>query len=204
MLCDRVGAQALRGTSRGSRTAVCHADERAVFVDKVDVNVLPALVPAVDVDGHPVSVATQQANREHRIARIEALARRRDDLVDAFDRAFTNEKVGLKDLDNPDETKSCAPPNIEGAAQEDVAKALADTLGRLTDLYQDDTIAHLTRALSRTMGDIEASPDALTALAELDGREGYRPEASSSAHCGRCSLMGGCRRFRCTPPACFE
>lgn len=178
MICDRVGAQALREDVAGlSYRSVCHADGRGVFVDKVDVNVLPVLVPAIDVDGHPVSVASQQANREHRIARIEALGRRRDDLVDAFDRAFTNEQVGLKDLDNPDETKSCDPPESGGAAEEDVAKALADTLGRFTDLYRDDTIAHLTRALSRTMGDIEGSPEALTALAQLDGREGYRPES---------------------------
>lgn len=178
MLCDRVGAQALREDIAGlSYRNVCHADERGAFVDQVDVQKLPALVPAVDVDGHPVSVATQQANREHRIARIEALARRRGDLVDALDRALTNEKVGLKDLDDADDARSCDPPSGDGPAQEDVAKALADTLGRFTDLYQDDTIAHLTRALARTMADIEASPDAQTALAQLDGREGYRPES---------------------------
>ncbi|MBX3190742.1 MAG: hypothetical protein KF819_27335 [Labilithrix sp.] len=177
MVCDRVGAQALRDDVAGiSYHAVCHANAAGEFADTVDVAKLPPLEPAFDVHGKPVSIEQQVANRTRRVAKIEALARRRDDLIAAFDTALANEKVGLKDLENADEAKSCDPPSAPGAATEaDIRTELSDMLGRVTDLYNDDTIPHLTRALSRVMNDVEGSPDAQAALARFDARRGYRP-----------------------------
>ena len=176
MVCDRVGAQALREDIAGeSYHSVCHADAAGAFADKVDEAKLPPLDPSArDVKGNPVALEEQQENRAHNIARIEALARRRDDLIVAFDTAFSNETIGTKDLDNPDEKKSCdpAPGNVSEA---DVRTELAGMLGRLTDLYNDDTVPHLTRGLSRVMDDIEKSSDAQAALARFDARQGYRP-----------------------------
>lgn len=176
VLCDRVGAQALREDVTGaSFHAVCHADGEGAFADTVDVGKLPPLDPdARDVGGKPVSIEQQQKNRDHRIARIEALARRRDDLVAAFDLAFTGEPVGTKDLDNPDPTKSCGPSpgKVSEAA---VEKELGEMIGRLTPLYDDDTIPHFTRALTSVMREVEKSPDAQAALARFDARRGYRP-----------------------------
>src|SRR5690606_2441156 len=105
LLCDRVGAQALREDITGaSFHDVCHADASGSFEsDTVDVSKLPPLDPdARDVDGKPVSLEQQEKNRRHRIARVEALARRRDDLIEALDDALANEPVGTKDLANPD------------------------------------------------------------------------------------------------------
>ncbi|MDB4933452.1 MAG: hypothetical protein JWP87_424, partial [Labilithrix sp.] len=176
MVCDRVGAQALREDVAGvSYHAVCHADANGDFVNEVDIAKLPELGEAFDVDGKPVSIDQQVKNREHRIARIQAVARRRDDLIAAFDAAFANEAIGTKDLANADETKSCDPP--QGPSGEaDLRAELSDMLGRLTDLYNDDTIPHLTRALSHVMDDVERSPEAQAALARFDARRGYRPE----------------------------
>ncbi len=177
MVCDRVGAQALREDVAGiSYHAVCHADDGGMFVDRVDRAKLPDIGEAVDVDGKPVTIEQQVENRDHRIARVEAVARRRDDLVKAFDTAFANEAIGTKDLENPDPAKSCDPP--AGASGEaDLRIELSDMLGRLTDLYDDDTIPHLTRALSHVMDDVNHSPDAQAALTRFDARRGYRPES---------------------------
>jgi hypothetical protein len=179
MVCDRVGAQALREDVAGaSYHGVCHANADGEFADEIDRAKLPELGEAYDVDGKLVPIEQQVRNREHRIARIHALARRRDDLIQAFDAAFTNEPIGVRDLENPDEARSCDPPGggapgVSGEA--DLRPELAGMLGRLTDLYNDDTIPHLTRALSRVMDDVERAPDAQRALAQFDARRGYRP-----------------------------
>lgn len=175
MVCDRVGAQALREDVAGiSYHAVCHADANGEFANEVDRLKLPELAEANDVDGKPVPLERQVENREHRIARVQAVARRRDDLIAAFDVAFANEAIGIKDLANPDETRSCDPPSGP-TGEADLRVELSDMLGRLTDLYNDDTIPHFTRALSRTMDDVERSPEAQSALARFDARRGYRP-----------------------------
>ncbi|HVH41634.1 MAG TPA: hypothetical protein VM925_04805, partial [Labilithrix sp.] len=177
LVCDRVGAQALREDITGaSYHDVCHADPTGGFASTtVNTALLPPLEPdALDVQGRPVSLEQQQKNREHRIARIEALARRRDDLIGAFDVALTNEVIATKDLANPDPTKSCEPPPGP-TAEADLRTELSDMLGRMTDLYNDDTVPHLTRALSRVMADVDSSEDAQKALARFDARQGYRP-----------------------------
>ena len=189
MVCDRVGAQALREDVAGiSYHAVCHADANGMFVDEVDMATLPPLDDALDVDGKPVTIEQQVKNREHRIARVQAIARRRDDLIAAFDTAFANEPIGTKDLGNADPARSCDPPSgasgASGAsggsgtpAQVDLRVELSDMLGRLTDLYDDDTIPHVTRALSHVMDDVNHSPAAQAALTRFDARRGYRPAA---------------------------
>lgn len=176
LVCDRVGAQALREDVTGaSFHAVCHPDAEGAFTDTVDAAKLPPLeADAKDVGGKPVSLEQQQKNRAHRIARIEALARRRDDLVAAFDLALTGEVVGTKDLENPDPTRSCG-PSPGKVSEAPLEKELGNMLGRLTPLYEDDTIPHFTRALTRVMNEVEKAPDAQAALARFDARRGYRP-----------------------------
>lgn len=176
LVCDRVGAQALREDITGSSYhSVCHADAKGEFGATVDASLLPPLDPAATSSkGEPVPLSTQQANRAHRIARIEAIGRRRDDLIAAFDTAFANEPIATEDLANPDPVKSCDPPASSG--ERDLRTELKDTLGRMTDLYNDDTVPHLTRALARVMTDVDKSKDAQDALAQIDARKGYRPE----------------------------
>src|SRR5436305_1220092 len=95
MICDRTGAQALREDVVGaSFHAICHPDAKGAYAATVDKTKLTALDPAaIDTDGHPVPLARQEANRAHRIARIEALGKRREDLVRAFDAAFPDERI---------------------------------------------------------------------------------------------------------------
>src|SRR5438105_4368212 len=71
VLCDRVGAQALREDLSGdSFRRVCHKTN-GVFEDKVDVALLPALNPGVEVE---------RVTRDKMVGRVEALARRRAEL----------------------------------------------------------------------------------------------------------------------------
>jgi hypothetical protein len=185
LVCDRVGAQALREDVAGvSYHAVCHADASGHFADEVDASRLPALGEANDVDGRPVSIEQQAANRVHRIARIQAVARRRQDLIAAFDTAFANESIAIKDLANPDPARSCDPVRGSTGSEADLRPELAAMLGRVTDLYNDETIPHLTRALARMMDDIEREPEAQAALARFDARRGYRPKSVAAGVAG--------------------
>jgi hypothetical protein len=176
VFCDRVGAQALHDDPTGaSFYGLCHKGTVGAYIDKVDVSQLPALADgALDVNGNPVPLATQQAYRDHAVARIEALAAKRSQLIAALDFTMPDAKVSVKDLKNPDATKSCQSP-AGGADQRSLHDELADLLSRFTDLYNDGTIPESTESLARVMNAFRGSQDARAAYARLDARLGYRP-----------------------------
>ena len=171
-LCDRVAAQALPEDVTGwSWHAVCHPDASGNFATTVDQSRLVALDPnAVDVNGNPVPLATQQAERAYRVARIEALGRDRTLVTTAFDAALPDVMIPLKDLTASDATQSCAP-----AGNGPLHDELAQVLGRMVSLEDDGTVPLFTEALANVMNQIKQSPDAQAALARFDAREGYRP-----------------------------
>jgi hypothetical protein len=175
VICDRVGAQALREDMTGeSFRGVCHRAPGAQFADKVDTSKLPAITPqAYNQAGVLVSVEDQTRNRNKAVGRIEALGRRRDELIRALDQTFPEDKVAIKDLDNKDETKSCNAPS--GVAEGTLAGAVADMLGRMTDLYNDGTIPQSTESLARLVDTFQKSAEAQTAWSKLSSRLGYRP-----------------------------
>jgi hypothetical protein len=178
MICDRVGAQALREDVTGnSYHAICHADPTTgAYATAVDQSLLAPLDPnAVDVDGNPVSLAVEQANRAHNVARIEAVGRERLPIAGALDAAIPDVQVAVKDLANADPAKSCGAPT--GAATDGLHTELAHTLSNFTDLYDDRTIPLLTEALGHVLDTIKLSPDAQAALARMDARQGYRPSS---------------------------
>ncbi|HEY1693917.1 MAG TPA: hypothetical protein VGG39_17240 [Polyangiaceae bacterium] len=171
-LCDRIAAQALpEDVTSASWHAVCHPDASGAFATKVDQTRLPPIDPdAKDVDGNPVSAAVQQTERAYRVARIEALARDRLETTQAFDTAFPEQAIPLKDLTNPDPTKSCDP-----AGNGPLPTELAAVLGRMVTLEDDGTVPLFTEALGRVMNDVKASTETQAALARFDARQGYRP-----------------------------
>src|SRR5207249_2131625 len=86
LVCDRVGAQALReDVAAISYHGICHPDPvTGAYTDKVDTSRLVALDPnALDTDGHPVSLDQQLIHRQYRVARVETVGKRREDLVKA-------------------------------------------------------------------------------------------------------------------------
>jgi hypothetical protein len=171
-LCDRVAAQALPEDVTGySWHAVCHPDSSGTFATKVDQTRLPPMDPnAVDVDGNPVPLATQQADRAYRVARIEALGRDRVLLTTAFDAGLPDAMIPLKDLSASNATDSCAP-----AGSGSLHTELANVMGRLVTLEDDGTVPLFSESLGNVMNQVKASSDAQDALAHFDARQGYRP-----------------------------
>lgn len=156
VLCDRVGAQSLREDLGGdSFRAVCHRDANGAFADKVDVSKLPAMPAGAD--------RAAILGRARSIARIEALARHRADLIAALDALVP------------------AAQTVTGACTNGEAKPLsgelATLLARMSEAYDDGTVPQATRSLGRLMNAIKASPDAQGALERLNKRAGYRPES---------------------------
>jgi hypothetical protein len=175
VICDRVAAQALREDLTGdSFRTVCHKPRGGDFADKVDVGKLPAIDPqAVDEKGAPVSTDKQQKDRAFAIGRVEALARRRADLVRALDATFPESKIPIKDIDNADETQSCNAPQASGEGL--LTHQIADMLGRMGDLYNDGTLPQSTESLARVVDAFKKSDEAQAAWARLSARQGYRP-----------------------------
>ncbi|MGO9707937.1 MAG: hypothetical protein ACLQBL_03685, partial [Polyangiaceae bacterium] len=176
LVCDRVGAQALREDITGdSYEGICHPDPTTgAYAATVDTTLLPPLEPgAVDTDGYPVSMATQQADRAYNIARVESLGRDRGPIIQALDAAIPDIQIAVKDVTNPDPTQSCAPAPNGGTGG--LHTDLARTVGNLADLYDDRTIPLLTEAIGHVLDTVKASPDAQTALSHMDARQGYRP-----------------------------
>ena len=174
VLCDRVGGQALREDLIGaSFRAVCHRTN-GKFADKVDQTKLPALsAGGKDAKGIPVPLDKQRASRAYAVARIEALARRRDDLIEALDASFPDVLVPIKDVKNPDPRKSCAAPAKSGEGR--LPSELADVLARFTPLYLDGTLPQSTESLAKVVNAFRDSEEAQTAWARLGARKGYRP-----------------------------
>lgn len=181
VICDRVGAQALREDLTGaSFQNICHkpATKNGKYADEVDANKLPPIdQEGVNEKGERVSVDAQRKARDVAIGRVEALARRRTDLIRALDATFPETTLPIKDLDNADETKSCDSPRKKSEGL--LTEQIADMLGRMTDLYNDGTIPDSTQSLARVIQAFDKDQDAQDAWARLSARQGYRPVETS-------------------------
>ena len=175
VICDRVGAQALREDLTGdSFRGLCHKPKGGEFADKVDETKLPAINPeALNESGAAVTTEQQRKNRGIAVGRIEALGRRRADLIRALDATFPETKIPIKDIDNPDELKSCDAPQKSGEGL--LTDQIADMLGRMGDLYNDGTLPQSTQSMARVMDAFKKSEEGQAAWARLSARQGYRP-----------------------------
>ncbi len=174
IVCDRVGAQALRVDVTGaSFHRLCHADATGAFADRVDVSLLPPLRPSYDTAGNFVPMAKLKSDRAYQIGRVEALARRRGDLIQALDAAFPDIDIFLHKKTPVDPQSGC---EVSFEKQKRAYLELfAETLTRLIDLYNDQTIPSLTRSLGRLASALQEDDQAAAALARFDARQGYRP-----------------------------
>lgn len=176
VICDRLAAGALREDLTGaSFHDVCHRSvATGEFATTVDQARLPPLDPnAVNKSGYLVPMEEQEANRAKAVGRVEALARRREDLVRALDATFPATSIPIKDIDNPDPSQTCNAPAANGEGL--LTDAIADMLGRMTDLYNDGTVPDSTRSLAKVIDNFRQSEEAQGAWARLSGRQGYRP-----------------------------
>ena len=179
VICDRVGAQALREDVTGaSFHAVCHADANGNYSNTVDQSLLPPLSPTTNLDGQPVTVAEQIPERAHNVARIEALARDRSALIAAIDSAIPATTIPRLENDTAtDSSKPCSPAPGTGPLL--LQAELSRVTGNLIDLYNDETIPQTTEATGYLLDALKANPNVQNSLAIYNGRQGYRPLAIS-------------------------
>ncbi len=169
VLCDRVGAQALREDLTGaSFHDVCHPRADGSYADEVNRSALPPIRGAAKrTNGTTVSVEQQKESRELQIARIEALGRRRVELIQAIENLLPDieipAQVGMEDAQQ-------AP-----AAARGLRKELTLSLGRFLDLYADRSAQNLTDALGDVLTLLENDTESHTSLARLINRNGYQP-----------------------------
>jgi len=175
IFCDRIGAQSLpEDLTAASFHAICHKVNNT-YADKVDQSQLPPITSdAVDDLGRPVPVDVQTTARARAVARVEALAKHRAELIVAIDATIPDVSVAVKDVGNTDAKQSC-----NGKGESKLGHELANMLGRFTNLYNDGTIPASTRSVAHLMGAFQTSADAQLALARLSNRKGYRPVATA-------------------------
>jgi hypothetical protein len=174
VICDRVGSQALHEDMTGaSFEGICHKNlATGAYQDKVNEQLLPPPTEgAVDIKGKRVSVDDQTKNRAYAVSRIEALGRRRADLIEAFDASFPDIDLDVKNVSASDPGDSCEP----AAKVRTLGRELGDMLGRMAPLYNDGTIPQSTESLARVMQAFQKSPEAQAALTRFASRNGYRP-----------------------------
>ena len=162
VMCDRLGATVFSEDLDGaSFHRVCHIGASGAYADTVDAGVLPVF---------PGAKAARA--RELGVAKLEAMARHRTELIRAFNGAFPSTNI-------PD--RSAGDPN----ATLPLHTALLGFTQALTTLYDGNPyepggrplMPAATEALGGVLGDLEQNDAARAALGRASGRRGYRPEA---------------------------
>jgi hypothetical protein len=169
VLCDRLGASSFTEDLEGrSYQGICHYDDKGKYGSKIDTAFLP----------EPSNDEGLRARRLS-IAKLETLARRRSELIRAFNAAFPDAKI-----------QSPTGGNVR------LHDALLELTQRLTDLYDKNpfdpkadplmptstqSLGRLFRALgsanctSEKDCDGEKAAFAREALQNMTSRQGYRP-----------------------------
>ncbi len=165
VFCDRLGAELFQEDVTGvSYQSVCHYDSDGAYGDEVDTSALPK----------PKGDAAKEARRVA-IAKMNALIRRRGDLVRAFNATFPDVEIDNPATDKDGDTVL-------------LLDAMMDLGQRVSALYEQDPWAvaagdpfaeplapAATRALGRLFDSMSESDEAKSMLSRMWGRRGYRP-----------------------------
>ncbi len=175
-LCDRVGAATLTEDLGGrSYRALCHRDAAGRYAASVDAR--PEVLP-------PVSGGAAVARRLA-IAKLEAMARRREDLVRAFDAIFSDAPVpvphsGGKTIAGREALSALMKSLVPLYERNPVKGALDPDRGLVPDLTRSlgRMFAGLSGPAPGTRDDAlaQTSKAAREAMAHIAGRQGYRPQ----------------------------
>ncbi|WP_437874767.1 hypothetical protein [Sorangium sp. So ce513] len=160
LLCDRVGASSLVEDPTGaSYQRVCHYDGEGRYEDTVDVSLLP-----------PVSGEKAARARRLGVAKVEAMARWRGDLVRAV-----NAAVPDVEIDNV--------AAGEGGGKIRLRDAFLSLSQAIAPLYEASPfdaagpplLPESTRGMGRLAAAFAGSEEASGKLAQIGERKGYRP-----------------------------
>lgn len=159
VFCDRIGASVLSEDLTGaSYEPVCHYDAQGKYGDTVDTAGLP-----------PPNDAKAKTARELSLAKMNAMVRRRSELIRAVNTVFPDGEI-------PD-------PTGAGDKKIKLHDALLDFTQKLVPLYESNPYEKAgaplfpasTRSVARLFGALGESDDARKALTRIWGRQGYRP-----------------------------
>lgn len=159
VFCDRIGASVLsEDLSGASYQPVCHYDDQGKYQDKVDTTALP-----------PPNDAKATKARKLSIAKMDAMVRRRSELIRAVNAVFPDGEI-------PD-------PTGAAGAKIKLHDALLDFTQKLVPLYEenphekggDPLFPTSTRSIARLFDALGTSDEARKALTRIWGRQGYRP-----------------------------
>ena len=160
VLCDRIGAGALTEDLTGSSyAAVCHYSSTGTYGDKVDTAYLP-----------PVTGPEAEKARSLGIAKVEAMARRRSELVRAFNAIFPDVEIdNAATADTGDKIRLY-----------DAMMTFSQSLSRLYESNPFEpqgtpTVPASTRALAEAFASLATSKESRDAFSAVWGRQGYRP-----------------------------
>ncbi|MCU0690120.1 MAG: hypothetical protein MUF54_01835, partial [Polyangiaceae bacterium] len=168
----RVGAQALRDDVTGaSFRDICHLRADGTYAAKLDRARLPQVTVGSNTSGAILTVEQMRARRELRIARVEALGAHREPIVEALNAVLPDLQIPSLRLRAPDPADTCKPSGSKVSLHGE----LAQVLGRLVDLYNDQTIPAVTRGIGSLANRLAEDKEAQDALARMGAREGYRP-----------------------------
>ena len=159
-LCDRLGAGSFTEDWTGAPYAsICHYDAQGIYGDFVDTSTLP-----------PATSDASGRARQLSIAKLERMAQRRTELIDAVNATFPD--IDVPDLTTPDANDTVRLHDAVLAFSADVSRLYEENPA---EPGGEPTMPMVTRALGRLFGAIETSPEARAALARIAGRLGYRP-----------------------------
>lgn len=160
LVCDRVGASVFKEDLTGaSYHRVCHYDDDGSYGDQVDTELLPPIAKSNDKG---------QRARKLALAKMDAMVRRRSDLVRAFNTIFPDTEID----DVSTEKKG------DKVRFHDALMSFGQTMAKLYDenpFGGDPLMPHSTQSLARLFDALADSDEARAALAQIWGRQGYRP-----------------------------
>ena len=194
---DRAGALRRRlrphrraGAPRGPHGRVvprpiCHPDANGNYASTVDQTQLPPPSPtAVDIDGNPVSLAVQTANRAYAVnAHPGARATERPNLIASFDTIFPAIQVNIVNTGSPDPTQSCQPATADGDRHVHPTSSPACSRASSPSTTTAPSRSRPSRSPAIFKA-IQSSPDAQHSFAALRGAPGlpaHRPDAGRRA-----------------------
>lgn len=159
VMCDRVGASVLTEDLTGaSYHSICHPNDKGVYGDTIKGGVLP-----------PVKGKAKEARRLS-IAKMETMARRRSDLILAFNALFPDTEIDNVATADPGDKVH-------------MHTALQSLLQKMVPLYETNPYDKggealapaVTRSLGRLFNELAEREGARQSLAQIWARQGYRP-----------------------------
>ncbi|MEJ7728142.1 MAG: hypothetical protein WKG00_02910, partial [Polyangiaceae bacterium] len=160
LLCDRVGASVFTEDLTGaSYHRVCHYAADGSYGDQVDADLLA-----------PIGKDNDKGQRARKLglAKMDALVRRRSQLVRAFNTVFPDIEIDDVSTDaKGDEVRF-----------HDALMSFGQTMAKLYDdnpFGGEPLLPHSTQSLARLFDALADSDEARGALAHIWGRQGYRP-----------------------------